>query len=92
MALAVAGLTAMTYGRSHEQHPRLTTEAALLLTLLTAGPELRRPAMASGNVGVLDIQLLWRKVFELTLVPAAQHAGRSRIGCAAGGPRFSGPS
>jgi len=34
MALAVAGLTAMAFRLSHEQDPGLTTEVALLLTLL----------------------------------------------------------
>ena len=37
MALAVAGLTAMAFRLSHEQNPGLTTEVALLLTLLLGG-------------------------------------------------------
>lgn len=60
MALAVAGLTAVAYGRSHEQDPGLTTEAALLLTLLLGGLAMREPAMASGLAVILTILLTAR--------------------------------
>jgi len=60
MALAVAGLTAMAYRLSHEQDPGLTTEAALLLTLLLGGLAMREPATASGLAVVLTILLTAR--------------------------------
>jgi len=60
MALALAGLTAMTLHLSHEQDPGLTTEAALLLTLLLGGLAMREPAMASGLAVVLTSLLTAR--------------------------------
>jgi hypothetical protein len=62
MALAVAGLTAMAYRLSHEQDPGLTTEAALLLTLLLGGLAMREPAMASGLAVILTILLTARSL------------------------------
>jgi uncharacterized membrane protein (DUF4010 family) len=60
MALALAGLTAMTLQLSHEQDPGLTTEAALLLTLLLGGLAMREPAIASGLAVVLTSLLTAR--------------------------------
>jgi len=57
MALAVAGLCAMAYRLNQEQNPGLTTEAALLLTLLLGGLAMREPAMASGLAVILVILL-----------------------------------
>jgi len=62
MALAVAGLAAMAYRLSHEQDPGLTTEAALLLTLLLGGLAMREPTMASGLAVVLTSLLTARTV------------------------------
>ncbi len=60
MALAVAGLTAMAFRLSHEQYPGLTTEVALLLTLLLGGLAMREPALASGLAVILTILLTAR--------------------------------
>ena len=60
IALAVAGLTAMTFRLSHEQDPGLTTEVALLLTLLLGGLAMREPALASGLAVILTILLTAR--------------------------------
>ncbi len=60
MALAVAGLTAMAYRLNQEQDPGLTTEAALLLTLLLGGLAMREPAMASGLAVILTLLLTAR--------------------------------
>jgi uncharacterized membrane protein (DUF4010 family) len=57
MALAVAGLSAMAYRLNQEQDPGLTTEVALLLTLLFGGLAMREPAMASGLAVILAILL-----------------------------------
>ncbi|MGZ8908281.1 MAG: MgtC/SapB family protein, partial [Methylobacter sp.] len=43
MAFAVAGLSVTAYRLSHEQDPGLTTEVALLLTLLLGGLSMREP-------------------------------------------------
>jgi uncharacterized membrane protein (DUF4010 family) len=58
MALAVAGLTAMAFRLSHEQDPGLTTEVALLLTLLLGGLAMREPALASGLTILLTARSL----------------------------------
>jgi len=60
MALAVAGLTAMAFRLSHEQDPGLTTEVALLLTLLLGGLAISEPALASGLAVILTILLTAR--------------------------------
>lgn len=60
MALAVAGLTAMAFRLSQEQDPGLTTEVALLLTLLLGGLAMREPALASGLAVILTILLTAR--------------------------------
>jgi uncharacterized membrane protein (DUF4010 family) len=44
---AVAGLIAISYARNRQQDPGLTTEAALILTLLLGALALRQPALAS---------------------------------------------
>lgn len=62
MALAIAGLTATAFWLSHEQDPGLTTEAALLLTLLLGGLAMRDPALASGLAVILTILLTTRTI------------------------------
>lgn len=62
MAIAVAGLLVMAFRLSHEQDPGLTTEAALLLTLLLGGLAMRVPALASGIAVILTILLTARNV------------------------------
>ncbi|MDD2723104.1 MAG: DUF4010 domain-containing protein [Methylovulum sp.] len=57
MALAIAGLSAMAYSRNQEQDPGLTTDAALLLTLLLGGLAIREPAMSSALAVILTILL-----------------------------------
>ena len=46
MALAVAGLSTIAFRLSQEQDRGLTTEVALLLTLLLGGLAMREPVMA----------------------------------------------
>ena len=60
MAFAVAGLSVMAYRFSHEQDPGLTTEVALLLTLLLGGLSMREPTLASGVAVILTILLTAR--------------------------------
>ena len=60
MAFAVAGLSVMAYQLSHEQDPGLTTEVALLLTLLLGGLSMREPTLASGVAVMLTILLTAR--------------------------------
>jgi len=60
MAFAVAGLSVMAYRLSHEQDPGLTTEVALLLTLLLGGLSMREPTLASGVAVILTILLTAR--------------------------------
>ena len=62
MTIAVAGLSVMVFRLSHEQDPGLTTEAALLLTLLLGGLAMREPALASGVAVILTILLTARNV------------------------------
>lgn len=62
MALAIAVLTAMAFRSSQEQDPGLTTEAALLLTLLLGGLAMREPALASGVAVILTILLTARPI------------------------------
>jgi uncharacterized membrane protein (DUF4010 family) len=62
MAVAIAGLTATAFWLSHEQDPGLTTEAALLLTLLLGGLAMREPALASGIAVILTILLTTRTI------------------------------
>ena len=60
MALAVAGLAAMSFRLSQEQDPGLTTEVALLVTLLLGGLAMPEPALASGLAVILTILLAAR--------------------------------
>lgn len=46
--LAVAALLAIAYARSRTRDPGLTTEAALLLTVLLGGLAMQQPVLASG--------------------------------------------
>jgi len=62
IALAIAGLTAIAFWLSQEQDPGLTTEAALLLTLLLGGLAMREPAIAAGVSVILTILLTARSV------------------------------
>jgi uncharacterized membrane protein (DUF4010 family) len=62
IALAVTVLSAMAFRLSHEQDPGLTTEAALLLTLLLGGLAMREPTLASGVAVILTILLTARPV------------------------------
>jgi uncharacterized membrane protein (DUF4010 family) len=58
--LAVAGLVATAYVRTSAKDPGLTTETALLLTLLLGGLAMRQPALASGLAVTLAILLASR--------------------------------
>ncbi len=63
MALAVAGLATITFRPLHqdqEQAPGLTTELALLLTLLLGGLSMREPILASGLAVILTILMTAR--------------------------------
>lgn len=62
MALAIAGLSVMAFRLSHEKDPGLTTEVALLLTLLLGGLAMREPALASGVAVLLTLLLTARTV------------------------------
>jgi uncharacterized membrane protein (DUF4010 family) len=57
---AVAGLAILTYLRTDQQDPGMTTEASLLLTLLLGGLAIREPAIASGAAVVVTILLAAR--------------------------------
>lgn len=58
--LAIAGLVAIAYVRTSAKDPGLTTEAALLLTLLLGGLAMTQPALASGLAVTLAIVLASR--------------------------------
>lgn len=58
--LGVAGLCAVGYMRAGEQDPGLTTEAALLLTVLLGGFALKDPIMASALAVTVAIALMAR--------------------------------
>jgi uncharacterized membrane protein (DUF4010 family) len=58
--LGIAALLTVAYLRSGGEDPGLTTEAALLLTLLLGGLAMRRPALASGLAVTLAILLAVR--------------------------------
>jgi uncharacterized membrane protein (DUF4010 family) len=58
--LAVAALAAIGYFRSRDKDPGLTSEAALLLTLLLGGLTMREPALASGLAVTVAILLAAR--------------------------------
>ena len=57
MGFAVAGLSVMAYRLSYEHDPGLTTEVALLLTLLLGGLSMREPTLASGVAVILTMLL-----------------------------------
>lgn len=59
-AFGVAVLSAIAYFRSLEKDPGLTTEAALLLTLLVGGLAMRDPALAAGLAVALAVLLAAR--------------------------------
>ena len=58
--LAIATLVATAYIRTSAKDPGLTTETALLLTLLLGGLAMRQPALASGLAVTLAILLASR--------------------------------
>jgi uncharacterized membrane protein (DUF4010 family) len=58
--VVIAGLVAIAYYRSPTRDPGLTTEIALLLTVLLGGIALREPALASGLAVTLAILLAVR--------------------------------
>src|SRR5579864_247070 len=58
--LAIAALVATAYIRTSAKDPGLTTETALLLTLLLGGLAMRQPALASGLAVTLAILLASR--------------------------------
>ena len=57
ITIAVAGLSTIAFRLSQEQDPGLTTEVALLLTLLLGGLAMREPVVASGLGVILTILL-----------------------------------
>lgn len=58
--LGVAGLCAIGYMRTEEQDPGLTTETALLLTVLLGGFALKEPVIASALAVTVAIALMAR--------------------------------
>src|SRR5436190_920004 len=52
---AVAGLAILSYLRTHQQDPGMTTESSLLLTLVLGALAIREPAIASGAAVVITI-------------------------------------
>jgi uncharacterized membrane protein (DUF4010 family) len=58
--VAIAGLIAIAYLRSRTRDPGLTTEVALLLTVLLGGIAMREPALASGLAVTVAIILASR--------------------------------
>jgi uncharacterized membrane protein (DUF4010 family) len=58
--LALAGFIALSYLRTHQEDPGLTTESALLLTLVLGALALREPALASALAVVVAILLAAR--------------------------------
>lgn len=56
-AIGVAALATVAYWRSRDKDPGLTTEAAMLLTLMLGGLSVREPALAAG-LGVAVAVLL----------------------------------
>jgi len=58
--LALAGFIGLSYLRTHEEDPGLTTESALLLTLVLGAFVMREPAVASAVAVVVAILLAAR--------------------------------
>ena len=81
LAIATAGvitLTAIGYWRGHDDDPGLTTEIALLLTVLLGGLSTQQPALAGGLAVVvavlvllLPFDLATRAVLALSIGPIA---------------------
>jgi uncharacterized membrane protein (DUF4010 family) len=53
--LALAGFIALSYLRTNQEDPGLTTESALLLTLVLGALAMREPALASAVAVVVTI-------------------------------------
>ena len=63
LAVAAAGvilLTAVAYWRAHEDDPGLTTEIALILTVLLGGLSMQQPALAAGLAVTVAVLLAAR--------------------------------
>ena len=63
LAVATAGvviLTAVAYWRAHEDDPGLTTEIALVLTVLLGGLSMQQPALAAGLAVTVTVLLAAR--------------------------------
>src|SRR5665647_322332 len=63
LAVATAGviiLTAAAYWRGHEDDPGLTSEIALILTVLLGGLSMQQPALAAGIAVVVAVLLAAR--------------------------------
>ena len=63
LAVATAGviiLTAVAYWRAHEDDPGLTTEIALILTVLLGGLSMQQPALAAGLAVAVTVLLAAR--------------------------------
>ena len=63
LAVATAGvviLTAVAYWRAHEDDPGLTTEIALILTVLLGGLSMQQPALAAGLAVTVTVLLAAR--------------------------------
>jgi uncharacterized membrane protein (DUF4010 family) len=57
---AIAGLCAVAYQRSHLRDPGLTTETALVLTVLLGGLAMRNPGLAAGLAVAVSVLLAAR--------------------------------
>ena len=66
--LGVAGLSAIGYMRTEEQDPGLTTETALLLTVLLGGFALKEPVTASALAVTVAIGLWLEPEFTISYV------------------------
>ena len=63
LAVTTAGVIALTglaYWRAHEDDPGLTTEIALILTVILGGISVRQPALAAGVAVAVAILLAAR--------------------------------
>ena len=63
LAIATAGviaLTAIAYWRGHDDDPGLTTEIALILTVLLGGLSAQQPALAGGLAVLVAVLLASR--------------------------------
>ena len=64
-AAGVLGLTALAYYRTHSEDPGLTTEIALVLTLILGGLAIREPLEAAALAVVVAILLAARQPMHL---------------------------